>query len=270
MPQPSPVPTAAPLAPGSSAYYALLFLPSTTQQALTAFHAYCREVRGVVDTVSDAGVASAKLTWWKTEIQRAYEGQAQHPIARALGPHLIRAEIDPRLLQAVVEGARTDLEQTRFFDFPGLRHYCQHAGGIPMEVAVRLLGQSQTETLRYAHALGVALQLAGIVRDVGAHAAQGRIYLPVNELQQFEVKAQDILNRSYSPGFGALMAFQCQRARQSLAEAVTLLPQADRRAQKPGLILARIAHTLLDEIERSDCQVPVSYTHLTLPTTPYV
>ena len=101
----------------------------------------------------------------------------------------------------------------------------------------------------------MALQLAGIVRDVGAHAAQGRIYLPVNELQQFEVKAQDILNRSYSPGFGALMAFQCQRARQSLAEAVTLLPQADRRAQKPGLILARIAHTLLDEIERSDCQV---------------
>lgn len=242
-------------APGSSVYYALRFLPPERRQALTAFTAFQREVRGVIDQVSDPQVAAAKLAWWHAEVQRAFDGQAQHPTLRVLAPHLHARGIDARLLTAIVEGARIDAGQGRFFNFAGLRHHGEHACGIPMEVAARLLGHTQDATLRYAHTLGLALQLTGLIRDAGKHAAQGRIDLPVDELQRFGVKAQDVLQRHYSPQFSALMKFQCERALQTFDEALAQLPAADRRAQKPGLILARISRALLAEIARSDYQV---------------
>lgn len=243
------------LPPGSSLYYALRFLPSEPRQALTAFHAFVHEVRAIPDQVSDPGVAAAKLAWWQSDLERAYEGQAQHPTLRMLAPYLRQQPIDARLLNAIVEGARIDGEAQRFFNFSNLRHFCEHAAGIPMEVACRLLGHQQESTLRYAHTLGQALQLTLLLRDTGLHASQGRLYLPVDELQRFEVRAQDVLQRQASPALTALLRFQGERAQHMLDEAIALLPQEDRRAQKPGLILARIARALLDEIAASDYQV---------------
>ncbi|MFT4192954.1 MAG: squalene/phytoene synthase family protein [Comamonas sp.] len=237
--------------PGSSIYYALRFLPAERRQALTAFAAFVREVRGMLETVSDAGVAQAKLAWWHADVERAASGQAQHPTLRVLSPHLHERQIDHRLLAAIVEGARIDAEQTRFFDFAGLRHYGEHAGGIPMEVAARLLGHGSDATLRYAHTLGLALALTELIRDTGGHAARGRLYLPIDELQRFDVRAQEVLQRQHSPRFEALMRFQCERALETFDQALAELPVADRRAQKPGLILARIARALLTEIADS-------------------
>ncbi|KAF1019683.1 MAG: Phytoene synthase [Paracidovorax wautersii] len=241
--------------PGSSLYYALRFLPADQRHALTTFTAFVREVRGILENVTDAGVANTKLAWWRTEIQRAYDGQTQHPTLQALAPHLQAAAIDARLLLAIVEGTRIDAEQNRFFDYEGLRHYGEHASGIPAEVAARLLGHTHDDTLRAAHGLGLALTLTGVIRDAGRHAAQGRLYLPVDEMQRFGVKAQDVLQRRSSPEFQALMQFQAERALRTFDDAIALLPAADRRAQKPGLILARIARTLLAEIARSDYAV---------------
>jgi phytoene synthase len=107
--------------------------------------------------------------------------------------------------------------------------------------------------------LGLALQLTNIIRDVGDDARRGRIYLPVNELQQFGVTAQEILKREspwgYSERFTALMKFQAERAHQAYDEALALLPEADRKAQKPGLMMANIYRTLLREIEAGGFQV---------------
>lgn len=241
--------------PGSSLYYALRFLPADKRHALMVFTAFVREVRGILESVTDASVANAKLAWWRAEVQRAYDGQAQHPTLRALAPHLQASAIDPRLLLAIVEGTRIDAEQSRFFDYAGLRHYAEHACGIPAEVAARLLGHTHDDTLRAAHTLGLALTLTGVIRDAGRHATQGRVYLPVDELQRFGVKAQDVLQRRGSPEFQALMRFQAERALRTFDEAIALLPAADRRSQKPGLILIRIARTLLAEIARSDYAV---------------
>ena len=242
-------------ASGSSFYYAFLFLPAPRRAAITAFYAFCREVDDIVDDTLDTGVAASKLAWWQTEVAQAFAGKPSHPVMRALIPLATDYAIEEGHLQKVIQGCQMDLEQTRYLDYPGLQRYCHLVAGIVGEVAANIFGRTQAQTTAYAHKLGQALQLTNILRDVGEDALRGRIYLPASELQQFEVKAQDILQRSYSPRFTALMQFQAQRAQQLYDEALALLPSTDRRAQKPGLMMASIYRALLGEIERDNFRV---------------
>jgi len=242
-------------ASGSSFYYAFLFLPKPRRAAITAFYAFCREVDDVVDEVHDPGIAHTKLAWWQTEVGRAFAGEPQHPVMRALMPHVPEYGIEQRQLQAVIEGCRMDLEQTRYLDFPSLERYCHLVAGVVGEVSARIFGQTQPRTTEYAHKLGLAFQLTNIIRDVGEDAMRGRIYLPISELQRFDVKAHEITKREYSDRFTALMRFQADRAHRLYDEALALLPDADRRAQKPGLMMASIYRTLLREIEADDFRV---------------
>ena len=242
-------------ASGSSFYYAFLFLPAPRRAAITAFYAFCREVDDVVDEMTDPGVAATKLAWWQTEVNRAFAGQATHPVMRALMPLAEPHHIKAHHLQSVIEGCQMDLAQTRYLDYPALQRYCHLVAGVVGEVAAHIFGQTQDQTTAYAHKLGQALQLTNILRDVGEDALRGRIYLPVNELQRFDVKAHEILKRGYSDRFLALMRFQAERAHALYDEALALLPATDRRAQKPGLMMASIYRALLREIERENFQV---------------
>lgn len=236
-------------ASGSSFYYAFLFLPPQRRAAITAFYAFCREVDDVVDEVQDPSVAAQKLHWWQIEVQNSFAGNAQHPVMKALMPLTGDFGITAQHLQDVIAGCQMDLNQTRYLDFAGLQRYCHLVAGVVGEVAARIFGQSQDETTHYAHQLGLAFQLTNIIRDVGEDALRGRIYLPVNELQQFEVSAKDILERRDSAAFQALMAFQYERAQGLYAQALADLPAADWRSQKPGLMMASIYRTLLVEIQ---------------------
>jgi len=252
---------------GSSFYYAFLFLPPPRRAAITAFYAFCREVDDVVDEVADTGVAATKLQWWRSEVTQAYAGHPSHPVMRALMPLAADHGIELRHLLAVIDGCRIDLEQTRFLDYPALQHYCDLVAGIVGEVAANIFGRSADATVQYAHRLGLAMQLTNIIRDVGDDARRGRIYLPLSELQRFEVKAHELLRREspwgYSERFTALMRFQAVRAHAAYDEAFSLLPAADRLAQKPGLMMANIYRTLLREIEAQGFQVLHQRTSLT-------
>jgi phytoene synthase len=242
-------------ASGSSFYYAFLFLPAPRRAAITAFYAFCREIDDVVDDTADASVASSKLGWWQAEVSSAFAGRPSHPVMQALMPLAEQFAIEQRHLQAVIEGCQMDLSQTRYLDYAALQRYCHLVAGIVGEVAARIFGQTQQETTLYAHKLGLALQLTNIIRDVGEDARRGRIYLPLSELQQFDVKAHEILKRIYSERFNALMKFQAERAHALYDEALALLPSADRRSQKPGLMMAAIYRALLREIEHDDFKV---------------
>jgi len=122
-------------------------------------------------------------------------------------------------------------------------------------LAAEIFGYQDHQTQKYAHDLGMAFQLTNIIRDVGEDARRGRIYIPMDELKQFNVPAADILNARYSDNFTALMQFQTERAERYYAQAFALLPAVDRKNQRPGLIMAAIYRTLLDEIRRENYRV---------------
>ena len=250
-------------ASGSSFYYAFLFLTPPRRAAITAFYAFCREVDDVADEVADLGVAATKLAWWRSEVGAAFAGNPSHPAMRALMPHVADYGIEPRHLLAVIEGCQMDLEQSRFLDYPGLARYCDLVAGVVGEVAASIFGRTRASTVDYAHRLGLAMQLTNIVRDVGDDARRNRIYLPMSELKQFDVKAAEILERKYSDRFTALMRFQAERAHRTYDEALALLGDADRAAQKPGLMMANIYRSLLREIAADGFQVLHQRTSLT-------
>ncbi len=254
-------------ASGSSFYYAFLFLPPPRRAAITAFYAFCREIDDVVDEMRDAGVAATKLAWWQQEVARSFAGSPSHPVMQALTPQASTYGITADHLLAVIQGCQMDLEQTRYLDFQGLQRYCELVAGVVGEVAARIFGHTQPETLAYAHRLGLALQLTNIIRDVGDDARMGRIYLPVTELQRFDVKAHEILQREspwgYSERFSTLMRFQAERAHQTYDQAMRLLPDVDRLTQKPGLMMANIYRSLLREIEADGFRVLHQRTSLT-------
>jgi phytoene synthase len=240
---------------GSSFYYSFLFLEAERRRAITALYALCRELDDTVDNATDQGVARIKLAWWRTEISSMVHGTPTHPVTQALKPHLANYQLEEKHLLAIVDGMEMDLDQSRYLDFPGLQRYCWHVAGVVGILSASIFGVTSPRTLEYAEKLGLAFQLTNIIRDVGEDARQGRIYLPVNELQQFGVTAADILNARHSDKFEALMRFQAERAQRYYDEAFAALPKEDRRAQRPGLMMAAIYRTLLDEIERDHFHV---------------
>jgi phytoene synthase len=241
---------------GSSFYYSFLFLPPQRRRAITAVYAYCREVDDVVDEVTDASVAEAKLAWWRSEVAELFAGRPSHPVTKALQPIIgTTFGITRERLAAILDGMELDLRQNRFLDFVGLKQYAHLVAGVVGEMSAAIFGYQDPRTLKYADTLGLALQLINIIRDVGDDARRGRIYLPLDELRRFDVKAADLLNGRYVDGFVPLMQFQTERARGNYREALALLPEVDRRTQRPGLIMGAIYSTLLDEIEAGGFQV---------------
>jgi 15-cis-phytoene synthase len=240
---------------GSSFYYSFLFLPPERRRAITALYAFCREVDDTVDEATDASLARIKLAWWRTEVSNMVKGTPTHPVTQALKPHLEPYRLEEQHLQAIIDGMEMDLDQSRYLDYPGLRKYCWHVAGVVGILSASIFGYTNPQTLAYAEKLGLAFQLTNIIRDVGEDARKGRIYLPVNELQQFGVTAADLLNSRHSEKFEALMRFQTERAQALYDEAMALLPKEDRRAQRPGLMMAAIYRTLLVEIADERFQV---------------
>jgi phytoene synthase len=240
---------------GSSFYYSFLFLPPERRRAITALYAFCREVDDTVDETTDQSVARIKLAWWRGEVAQMYGGTPTHPVMLALQPHLQPYDLKQEHLQAIIDGMEMDLDQSRYLDYPNLKKYCWHVAGVVGILSASIFGVTNPQTLKYAETLGLAFQLTNIIRDVGEDARKGRIYLPISELQQFNVTAADLLNARHSEKFEALMAFQAKRAQALYDEAFALLPKEDRRAQRPGLMMAAIYRTLLDEIERDGFHV---------------
>jgi phytoene synthase len=250
-------------ASGSSFYYSFLFLPPERRRAITALYAFCREVDDVVDETSEREIAAAKLAWWRAEVANLFAGNPQHPVTKALKPHLEARAISQQRLNEIIDGMEMDLTQTRYLDWPGLERYCYRVASVVGLLAAGIFGYRDARTLDYARDLGIAFQLTNIIRDVGEDARKNRIYVPMADLRQFGVPAADILNSRQTGEFRELMAFEAARAREHYEKAMHALPAGDRKAQRPGLVMAAIYRTLLDEIERDGFRVLTQRTSLT-------
>ena len=248
---------------GSSFYYSFMFLPPERRRAITALYAFCREVDDAVDEPADPQVARAKLDWWRHEVARLYAGQAQHPVTRALVPAIGPFNIRQRQLGEIMDGMEMDLTQNRYPDFESLRLYCHRVAGVVGQLAASIFGYRNPKTIEYAENLGLAFQLTNIIRDVGEDARKNRIYVPSDEMQRFGVSAADVLNAQHTENFSRLIEFQVQRVENCYAEALAALPAEDRRAQRPGLVMAAIYRTVLEEIGRDGYQVLTRRTTLT-------
>lgn len=244
---------------GTSFYYAFLFLPPEKRQAIHALYAFCREVDDVVDECDDPAIAAAKLSWWRQEValleSPAGQTQPTHPVTLALRDVRQRFDLPLEYFNEIIDGMAMDLEYSRYPDFKSLSLYCYRVAGVVGLLSAEIFGMTDRKTQRYATELGTALQLTNIIRDVGEDARRGRIYLPVDELQRFNVPAADILNAQETPAFLALMQFQGDRAQSYYDKALDNLPAADRSAQRPGLIMAAVYRTLLNEIAKDNYQV---------------
>lgn len=248
---------------GSSFYYSFLFLPPHRRRAITALYAFCREVDDVVDECTDVTIARTKLAWWRTEVAAIYAGKASHPVGKALAAVMADFKLPQDRLLEIIDGMEMDLTQHRYPDFAALRIYCHRVAGVVGLLSAEIFGYTDPRTLDYAENLGLAFQLTNIIRDVGEDARRDRIYLPLDELARFNVTVGDIIHASATADFFRLMEFQAQRALEYYDKAFAALPACDRKAQRPGLIMAAIYRALLAEIRADGMRVLTQRTALT-------
>jgi phytoene synthase len=241
-------------ASGSSFYYSFRFLPLEQRRAITALYAFCREVDDVVDECTDENVALTKLNWWRAELDNLYAGKPQHPVTQALQPQIAAYALPHKHFIEIIDGMQMDLEQARYNSFADLQKYCYRVASVVGLLAARIFGYTDPRTEQYAHDLGIAFQLTNIIRDVGEDARRGRIYLPVEDLQRFNVPAADIQHYRETDAFRELMQFQIERAEQWYAKAIGQLPKVDKKKQRTGLMMAAIYRATLDEIKRDGPQ----------------
>ena len=240
---------------GSSFYYSFKFLSHERRRAITALYAFCREVDDVVDECTDEGVARTTLAWWRGQVADIYTGKPQHPVAIALVPLAKEFHMPQEYLLEIIDGMEMDLNQHQYADFKHLQLYCYRVASVVGLLAAEIFGYQDRKTLKYAHDLGIALQLTNIIRDVGEDARRGRIYLPQDEMAQFGVQASDILDARETEAFQQLMKFQIERAQHFYDQALSELPAVDRKAQRTGLIMAAIYRTTLEEVIYTGCHV---------------
>lgn len=236
------------------------FLSVEKRNAITVLYAFCRELDDVVDGCTDPNVAQITLNWWRSDLEKVFNNEMpEHPVHQALKDIRASFDLPKNEFEALIDGMQMDLEQARYGSFDELKLYCHRVAGVVGCLIARILGFSNPKTLEYADKMGLALQLTNIIRDVGEDARQGRIYLPIEEMQKFDVPANVIMQCKPTDNFAKLMQFQVDRARETYREAMLLLPAADKKSQKVGLIMAAIYYALLNEIDRDGAQNVLTY-----------
>jgi phytoene synthase len=240
----------------SNFYYAFLTLPKPRREALYAVYAFCRIVDDIadlgVDGAADAARQHAALATWRSEIARCYEGGEgpHHPIARQLAAGVRAYRIPREALEAIIDGVEMDVDGATFETVDDLLPYCYRVASAVGLCCIEIFGYTDPRARQYAVDLGTALQLTNIIRDVGADARSGRVYLPRADLRAFGVTVDDLRAGRYDDAVVALMRAQAARAREFYRRAAASFPAVDARSLVPARIMGAIYAALLDEIER--------------------
>jgi phytoene synthase len=239
----------------SNLAFALKILPKERREDMVVFYAFCRTMDDLADEPQlPAPERANSLNAWNQGLASGFENPTilQRQVVEMRG----RCGIPNELLAAIIEGCGMDLQPQRFETWDDLSEYVWRVACAVGLVSIRLFGCEDPASERYAVALGRALQLTNILRDVGEDLANGgRIYLPLEDLARFGYSEADLIGRVHDERFTRLMAFEAERAEGFFREAAAALPASDRHALTPALIMGEIYHRLLDLMQRDGFRV---------------
>lgn len=240
----------------SNFYYALSLLPKEKREAMRAIYDFCRHTDDLADNSNAAlDEKKSKLDTWREDVRRCYMGTALHPLLQRISQHLVRYNIPEEYLLTLIDGVEMDLTKTRYETFEELKKYCYAVASVVGLMSLQVFGYKNEQAKAYAICLGYALQLTNILRDISQDAAQGRIYIPLEDLHRFNVSENDILDNRYGNEFQNLMHFEVTRAEQFYAEARRLLPLEDRSRLFAARTMDAIYHRLLRKIAQAHSKV---------------
>jgi len=243
---------------GSNFYYSFLFLPKVKRNAMYTVYAFCKAVDSAVDEPPYGSNPKDELTRWRRELEAVYAGTPTNPIMVSLAHHVKALSIPKAYFEELIKGVEMDLFNNRYVTFEELSLYCYRVASVVGLICLHIFGVTSARAQDYAVALGMAFQITNVLRDVGTDAAQGRIYLPLEDLQKYNYPEKSLLNRTYSPEFRMLMEHEASRALHyyKRAEAALLaLPAAERRALTVAEIMRGIYRRMFEDIQRSDYRV---------------
>jgi phytoene synthase len=243
-------------APGSSYYYATLFLEPERRTAFDSLFAYGREIEDIPQTCSDPGIARIKLQWWREELARAFEQrQAGHPVTQLICANPAGLTVDCEDLLKLIDGAEAELNHGAFPSYAALQQHALASGGLLWELAGRIAGAAQPQTPAALCSLGAALHLAESVQDLRRDLARGILRLPTDEFAAFGVNAADFQGSAEHPGCARFFNAHVQRLLADLRAAAQTIPADDRQRHIPALIMASILGATLEEILADGCRL---------------
>lgn len=243
---------------GSNFYYSFLFLSKPRREAMYTVYAFCKAVDSAVDEPPAGSHPKEELARWRSELDAVYQGTPTSPIAVSLAHHVRALAIPKAYFEELIKGVEMDLDHHRYVTFDELSLYCYRVASVVGLICLHIFGVTSARAQDYAVALGMAFQLTNILRDLGTDAAQGRIYLPLEDLRACRYPEKALLARTYSPEFTALMRQEAVRARHyyDKAQAALLgLSRRERKALTVAEIMRGIYSRILTEIERTDYRV---------------
>lgn len=240
---------------GSNFYYSFFFLPPAKRNAMYTIYAFCKAVDSAVDEPPSGSDPKAELLSWRAELDAVYGGEPDWPIMISLAHHVKTLSIPKAYFEELIKGVEMDLTMTRYVTDDDLSLYCYRVASVVGLICLHVFGPTSPRAQDYAVDLGMAFQLTNILRDIGADAEQGRIYLPLQDLSRFSCKEADILERRETPQVRELVRFEADKARRYYAKAhaaLESLPPGDQRALTVAEIMRAVYSRLLTRIERSD------------------
>lgn len=239
----------------SNLAFALKILPRERREDMVVFYAFCRTIDDLAD---DPGIPiverERQLGHWRNGLVSGFSAadEFQQEVIALRDRH----QIPNDLLLAIIDGCRMDLHPQRFETWQDLSDYIWKVACAVGLVSTRLFGCQDPGSEHYAVALGHALQLTNILRDIGEDLSNGqRIYLPRGDLARFDYTEQDLVARVHDARFVALMNYQAERAEEFYQEAAAALPESDRRALVPARIMGETYHLLLEKMRADHFQV---------------
>jgi phytoene synthase len=252
-------------AAGTSFYWAMRLLPEERRNGMYAVYAFCREVDDIADDWP-AEQRPAGLRAWHEEIEAIYAGRPQHLIARALQAPVAQFRLRRSDFHDVIDGMEMDAaEDIRAPDLARLDLYCARVAAAVGHLSVHVFGDASDAAHRVADALGRALQLTNILRDLAEDAERGRLYLPREILDRHGIRTIEPREVLRHPALPAACRDLAELAERHFAEADDAMIQCSRRAMRPAAVMGAFYRAMLEELLRSGWRNPAERVGLSKP-----